>query len=778
MIYCLYEHVERTRVEQLIAKNDFDDVVKKQLKNYLKKYDRSQKGFKVEYETQGLMIGRKYAKGSLSLQNFKKDIRETLVYDTHTDVDIVNCHVVLLSQYCEKQGLRCKCLDDYVSNRNVRLQEIIDTFKTTRKVAKDLFLVMMYGGIVNEYCCQNGFDINIDMPQWVNDLEQELKLLTDRISNIETTIFNDVKKLKKKEYQNRKSSCLSYTLQVIEDNVIHSASTKLKQLGYCVDTLCFDGMLVRHTNMSSDVLEELSSYCFESTGYKVEFSFKPMEKHYDFEPEHYDFTNYEFEYLDEYNQRYCASLEGETSEEKYHKRKAYIEYFLCKVQQPEPLFIFQNGVHKTPHILNPSQLANLLKPIQSGFMSQMGGVIPFADKWTNDVNHRLYRAMDFIPYNENNPIHDNNMFNLFEGFNPDIYGPEMDSDTITKKITPYLDLVRELCGGADDMYLHKFFAQIFQDPSNRVPICVILKGKQGVGKNVLLNAIGNMLNKSHYNSSSKPTDFFGDHAEGAYRKLLVNLDECELKDTFDLEGKMKGFVSEPTININPKNVRPFVVQNHARSVITTNKPNPMPLDVKTKERRYVVYMATDVYIKKSSNFWCKLVEHLHKPETMSALYQWYMSFDLKYFDWIKQRPITKAYKEMCNLYSPVEALFFEEFVDLRQWIGLGIAVTEDTEITITLTDLFKMYEQFLKKHRFLKDETKATSSRAFVSKMHELELPVTKYKSHNHMISYKFVPKEVYDFCEMKRWINSYKYEEEESEIAYHGEDADEDYFI
>jgi hypothetical protein len=250
MIYSLFEKADRTRVEQLIAKNDFDDDVKKQLKNYLKKYDRTNKAFRVDYETQGLGIGRKYAKGSLSLQNFKKEIRETLVYDTHTDVDIVNCHVVLLSQYCDKNGLKCKCLDDYVSNRNVRLQEIIDTFKTTRKVAKELILIMMYGGIVNEYCCNNGFDINIAMPQWVNDLEQELKLLTERICGIETTIFTDVKKLKKKEYNNKKTSCLSYTLQVIEDNIIMSASTKLKQLGYCVDTLCFDGMLVRETNMN------------------------------------------------------------------------------------------------------------------------------------------------------------------------------------------------------------------------------------------------------------------------------------------------------------------------------------------------------------------------------------------------------------------------------------------------------------------------------------------------------------------------------------------------
>ncbi|MHA2031925.1 MAG: primase-helicase family protein, partial [Candidatus Kariarchaeaceae archaeon] len=737
----MYEHVERSRVEQLIAKNDFDDVIKKQLKNYLKKYDRSQKGFRVDYETQGLMIGRKFAKGSLSLQNFKKTIRESLVYDTHTDIDIVNCHVVLLAQYCEKQGLICKCLDDYVSNRNVRLQEIIDTFKTTRRVAKELILITMYGGIVNEYCCQNGFDINVPMPQWVIDFEQEIKVLTERICAIETTIFADVKKLKKKQYQNRKSSCLSYTLQVIEDNIIMNACTKLKRLGYCVDTLCFDGMLVHQTNMNRDVLEELSSYCFETTGYKVEFEFKPMEKHYDFEPEKYDFTNYEFDYLDEYNQKYCASLDGETPEETYQKRKAYIEYFLCKVQQPEPLFIFQNGVHKTPHILNPSQLSNLLKPIQSGYISQMGGVIPFADKWTNDVNHRLYRAMDFIPYNENNPIHDNNMFNLFEGFNPDIYGESMPDDVIEKKITPYLDLVNELTGeGAD--YFNRFIAQIFQNPSKKVPICIVMKGKQGVGKNIVLDAIGNMLNPIHYITSSKPTDFFGEHAEGYHRKLLVNLNEAEGKDTFDFEGKMKSFISEDTITINPKNVRPTQISNHARTIVTTNKPNPIPIDVRSKDRRYVVFQASEAYLNKSSKFWSQLYRHLRKAEVMSALYQWFMKFDLEGYDWIKRRPITKAYIDMCSLYSPVEALFFEEFYDRKQWIEeLELKKKADEEIIVPMQELFMMYERFCKKHRFIKEDSKLTSSRSFISRLNDLDMPVLKYKAHGTN-SIKFIPKD------------------------------------
>jgi hypothetical protein len=778
MISCLYEHIEKQRVEQLIKHNDIDNDVKKQLKNYLKKYDHTHQGFKVEYETQGLMIGRKYAKGSLSLQNFKKSIRETLVYDTHTDVDIVNCHVVLLSQYCKKNGLVCDAVNDYVENRNVRLQEIIDTYKTTRKVAKDLFLIMMYGGMVNEYCCENGFDISVPMPTWVDNLEKEMKLLTERVCNIETSIFNDVKKLRKKEYTNKKTSCLSYVLQVIEDDIISKASSKLKQLGYCVDTLCFDGLLVHDGKIDNDVLEELSSYCYETTGYKVEFSFKPMEKHYDYVEDSYDFTNYEFEELDEYNQKYCDSLVGDVAEETYSKRKAYIEKFLCKVQQPEPLYVFQNGIHKTPQILNPSQLSLLLKPIGSGFMNQMNMSIPFYDKWSNDVDHRLYRTMDFLPFNRNNPIVDENVFNLFEGFNEDIYGEPMEQPVVLKKITPYLDLVQELCGGDDEhaMYFHKFIGQIFQDPSHKVPTCIILKGKQGVGKNIILDAIGNMLNKKHYITSSKPTDFFGEHAEGYYRKLLVNLNEAEGRDTFDFEGKIKSFISEDTITINPKNVRPTQISNHARTIITTNKPNPIPIDVRSKDRRYVVFQATDVYLKKSSKFWSQLYQHLRKPDTMKALYQWFMSLNLNDFDWIKRRPITKAYKDMCNLYSPVEALFFEEFVDKEMWNDFGIEKDKHSEMIITMADLFNMYEQFCKRNRFLKDDTKATSSRAFVGRLTELELPIVKYKTMGNN-SFKFIPQEVYNYLDKRRWINGYKDDEDEMVYVDEGENAIDGYF-
>ena len=161
---------------------------------------------------------------------------------------------------------------------------------------------------------------------------------------------------------------------------------------------------------------------------------------------------------------------------------------------------------------------------------------------------------------------------------------------------------------------------------------------------------------------------------------------------------------------------------------------------------------------------------------MKALYQFFMSLDLNDFDWIKRRPITKAYKDMCNLYSPVEALFFEEFVDKEMWNDFNIEKPKDSEMIIPMTDLFEMYERFCKKNRFLKDDTKATSSRAFVGRLTELELPIIKYKTMGNN-SFKFTPQEVYDYIDKRRWINGYKDDEEEMTYIDEGEDASDDYF-
>ena len=101
-VLILGESVCIERVKSLINHPDVIEKDIKLLKSYLKNYNKRLKKIMVSYSKKGCGIGRRYAEKSLSLQNFSRNIRQSLVYDTHLDIDIKNCGLNIFSQYCEK----------------------------------------------------------------------------------------------------------------------------------------------------------------------------------------------------------------------------------------------------------------------------------------------------------------------------------------------------------------------------------------------------------------------------------------------------------------------------------------------------------------------------------------------------------------------------------------------------------------------------------------------------------------------------------------------------
>ena len=51
-------------------------------------------------------IGRYFACGSLSLQSLPREIRHTIANDYYYDIDISNCHPVLLCQYAKSKKFK------------------------------------------------------------------------------------------------------------------------------------------------------------------------------------------------------------------------------------------------------------------------------------------------------------------------------------------------------------------------------------------------------------------------------------------------------------------------------------------------------------------------------------------------------------------------------------------------------------------------------------------------------------------------------------------------
>jgi hypothetical protein len=284
---------------------------------------------------------------------------------------------------------------------------------------------------------------------------------------------------------------------------------------------------------------------------------------------------------------------------------------------------------------------------------------------------------------------------------------------------------------------------------------------------MILEAIGNIIGKEYYITSSNPKDFFGDYAEGFYRKLLVNMNECEGKDTFDFEGKIKSFITEDSITLNPKFVRQTTISNFARTIIFTNKPNPVPIDVRSKDRRFGVFQSTEEYLKAKYGevFWSKLAEHFKKPEFIKILYDYLNSKDISKIKWKEERPITQAYLDMCKLYIPVECLFLEDWIENRLYLDNKNAFIDDDEIDaehenemfnsrfeIKTVKFYQQYVEYCKKCGFINDKSFQPNINKFTSRLIELEQ--SKLKTTTSVTSvFRFTPKEVFDIMIKKNWI-------------------------
>lgn len=464
-----------------------------------------------------------------------------------------------------------------------------------------------------------------------------------------------------------------------------------------------------------------------------------------------------------------------TFKQSYNIQKQYFEKYVCKVLRPAPMYIYiesnKKELGKQSCIWRESELVDGFKHITTEVETdQTIKDKRFIDLWINDGMILCYNKMDFIPYNGiEQKQEDKTIYNLFNGYNPIIKNPytKEKSDIILK---PFFDLGIQLCGGNKDHfdYVLKYFAHMIQKPNERIPICLIFKSKQGVGKNVFLTPISSIIGKDYFITSSNPKDFFGDYAEGFYHKLLVNMNECEGKDTFDFEGKIKSFITEDSITINPKFVRPTTIQNVARLIIFTNKPNPIPIDVKSTDRRYCVFQSTEYFLNKKYGtlFWKKLIEHFNRPEFIACLYDYLNSQNIENIDWKGDRPITDAYKEMCKLYVPIEALFFENYIDqikpkFLDDNGKPLELTDqenkDWNETISNTNkkVYDDYVRFCKDFGFFNEKTFQPSIQKFNSKCSELKIPHQIIKSVGHN-EFRFIAKEVYNLLLKEKYINRY----------------------
>ena len=244
---------------------------------YCKEVLKSQTGFLKRNYQNNDGVGRMFLKKRQNgFQNMKRKFRSILASDDYFDLDVKNCHPVILLQYCQKNDINYYYLEKYVKNRD----DIINETNLSKDLVKMQFLKVLYGGKFN----WDEFSLcDEKIKKFLKKFALEMKEILSHIVKLNPDILSIVQKsIKEKEYDNDEGSVCALLCQNIENTIIQNTLHFLRIKKFDVGVLCFDGVMVRNTlNISKNIITDLNNYIQKKTDYKIEFVIKPFIKYID-----------------------------------------------------------------------------------------------------------------------------------------------------------------------------------------------------------------------------------------------------------------------------------------------------------------------------------------------------------------------------------------------------------------------------------------------------------------------------------------------------------------
>lgn len=226
-------------------------------------------------------FGRQYAVKQLSLQSLTRKIRHTITHDIYNDIDMKNAHLSILSQYCQKKGWNCSEIKKSVENNELYLKSIMEADNVSRGEAKRIKLMVSYGS----------YNVT-SKAKWFPQFKEEIKDVHQKMikdPNNKDTLKLIVTSKGKKELAsdsyniyNADGKLCGNLMCDIENRILMSCMNFLKNENISTKNvvLCFDGFMIKKEifNPTPQILEKMSEYAFNETGYKMIFTSKPQDE--------------------------------------------------------------------------------------------------------------------------------------------------------------------------------------------------------------------------------------------------------------------------------------------------------------------------------------------------------------------------------------------------------------------------------------------------------------------------------------------------------------------
>lgn len=670
-----------TMYEGSFYENEKDQLMK--YKKVIKNGMASVKYTKVK----NMHFGRVNPLKALGLFSFRREIRQTLSKNRFVDIDIENCHPVILNQICIYNDIECEELTKYVENREEYLENVMKHYDVNRDNAKKLFIRLMYFGSVSCWKEEIKIEKKEDL-KFLTHFKTELQNIGNAIIEKNPKLQKMIKKrkeLQKKEKYNEKGSVVSYFLQEIENRILEHI------YDYCVlndiikdniTVLCADGIQLEKDKYDESLLNKFSDHIFEKFGLKLKFTEKKMDK----------------DYLSILKDHLITKID------KYTEIKQTVE---------EKYFMINNlgcfgylDDEKELKLIQYKTMENMILKEHNYTEWEDGKLkkIYFFDKWMEDKNRKYYESIIF----ETDPNkQDPKKLNLYTGLKyDDIEYEEQDLTNLLKMMKYILQEGYE--------YVMNWIAHIIQYKSLIGQAVILHSKKHGVGKSTIPLIIRALLGDKYCTSIKKIEEIDKDFNSKFENKFFCHGDEinAKKKDIYDL---VKDAITKTKIDINKKGIAEYEVNNKMNFMWTTNSYNPIKIE--DGDRRITFIDCVEESMSKDE--FTKLYEYIADSNMMATL-----------FNYLKNRKISKNLKlyesvhkkDLQNVYINSPAKYLYKFMNqLKNTKVRSSSLFEDIknyEKELNYTDCTSIRDMYfkLKKIGFESHHTKAGNMYNFEEK--------------------------------------------------------------
>lgn len=201
------------------------------------------------------------------------------------------------------------------------------------------------------------------------------------------------------------------------------------------------------------------------------------------------------------------------------------------------------------------------------------------DEWLASVDRRQYNSVKFAP-----GVDDPRIYNLFEGWAV----PAVKGDWSI--LRDHLRLV--ICQNNNEQYdwMMAWLAQMFQNPGEKIPVGVVIRGLKGTGKSIVFDFIQRLMPRYFYKvaDGNRALGNFNAHYEST---IMLVMEEAFWAGNQAKESVLKDLITSPSLVVERKGIDPYMATNHMRVAMISNERWVVPAT--HDERRFAVFDCGD-----------------------------------------------------------------------------------------------------------------------------------------------------------------------------------------